>query len=86
LKTSNFQALHLHSTIPITDLHSVPASYTYGDRVDWGALYDTIVDVGYRRTFNLEVRTSPKLNREARSAYYRFAYAVAAGIIDKTIK
>ena len=82
---SKLKAVHLHTTIPVTDLHSIPATYSYGDRINWRAMCDTLENIGYGGTFNMEVRTSPKLNDKAKSAFYRFAYAVAEGLLDKTI-
>ena len=74
--------LHIHSTVPNIDLHSIPYCISYGETVDWKKFYSILKDSPYGGSFNLEVRPPDCFDREARLAYYRLAYEAARNIIE----
>ena len=79
---NNLTALHLHTTVPFVDLHAVPYMASYLEQIDWVEFYDILSKTKYKGTFNMEVRASSKMNDNAISAFYRFAYEVAKGIVN----
>ncbi|MBE6627071.1 MAG: sugar phosphate isomerase/epimerase [Ruminococcaceae bacterium] len=74
--------LHLHSTVPNIDLHSIPYCISYGETVDWKKFSRVLKDSSYSGSFNLEVRPPVEFGSAARSAYYKLAYEAARNIID----
>lgn len=77
------KAFHLHTTMPGMDLHAVPYSTSYYDRVKWDEFYALMCELGFDGTFNMEVRPTPKMGDAAMAAYFRYAYDTAYGIINK---
>lgn len=75
-------ALHLHTATANIDMHAVPYTTSYGEQIDWDALYQEIMTSPYSGTFNLELGPSSKVSDAAKKAYYLFAYETAKTIID----
>lgn len=71
------KAVHLHTTVPQIDLHSIPYCTSYGESIDWREFYDKLCEIGYGGTFNLEVRPPENISNAAVDAYYKLAYEVA---------
>lgn len=75
------RAVHLHTTVPQIDLHSIPYCTSYGESVDWNKFYAVLSDINYSGTFNLEVRPPENMSDGVISAYYKLAYEIAKGIV-----
>ena len=75
--------LHIHSTVPNIDLHSIPYCISCGETVDWEKFYSVLRDSSYNGSFNLEVRPPFEFDRDARLAYFKLAFEVAMGIVQK---
>lgn len=75
-------ALHLHTTIENMDLHAIPLSLPYGEKINWNEFYELIKNSSYKGTFNLELRPSSRLNDKATKAYYILAYESIQSIIE----
>lgn len=80
---SRLAAVHLHTTVPGIDLHSIPYCTSYGECVDWNELYAELCSAGFCGTFNLEVRPPVEIGHKGTQAYYNLAYEIARGIIDE---
>ena len=76
-------ALHLHTTTENIDMHAIPYTIPYGEKIEWVALYREIKASEYRGTFNLELKPSSKLSDEAKKAYYLLAYETARTIMGR---
>lgn len=74
-------ALHLHTTLPGTDIHTVPYLTNQGERIDWAAFYRALRKTGYTGAFNMELKVPPALSYEAACLFYRLAYTVARDIM-----
>ena len=77
---SAIKAVHLHSNVPGKDLH-LPPMMTKG--IDWGGIYEALVNVGYSGTFNMEILTPTDFNFKAVVSYYELLYNIADGIVKK---
>jgi sugar phosphate isomerase/epimerase len=75
-------AVHLHTTVRTTDLHSIPYCIGYEEKIDWKEVAAELRAIGYQGTFNMEVRPSVKLTDKATESYYQLAYDVAKGILE----
>ena len=75
-------ALHLHTTIERIDMHAIPFTLPYSERIDWFELYKVISGSEYPGTFNLELRPTAKLNDAAKKAYYLLAYETVRTIMN----
>lgn len=75
-------ALHLHTTTENIDMHAIPFTLPYGEKIDWYELYKEISDSEYPGTFNLELRPSSELNDTAKKAYYLLAYETVKTIMN----
>ena len=74
-------AIHAHSTVKGLDLHAIPL--TISSPIDWRRFADIITASRFSGCFNLEVKPNPALSREATEIYYKLAYEVADGLINK---
>lgn len=75
-------ALHLHSTLPGQDLHTIPYFTNQGERIDWETFYRVLRQTPYTGPFNLELKLPPKLSPEAARLFYQTAYTVARDIMN----
>lgn len=75
-------ALHLHTTTENYDLHAIPFTLPYGEKIDWYELYKVISESEYQGTLNFELRPSSKLNDAAKKAYYLLAYETVKTIMN----
>lgn len=76
-------ALHLHTTVENIDLHAIPYTMSYGEKIDWVELYKEIINSEYSGTFNFELIPPLKISDEAKKAYYLFAYKTAKTIMGE---
>ena len=53
------------------------------ETVDWKKFYGVLKDTLYCGPFNLEVRPPVEFDRDARLAYFKLAFEVAMGIVQK---
>lgn len=74
-------ALHLHTTTENIDMHAIPLTLPYGEKIRWNEFYKLIEASSYKGTFNLELRPSSRLNDKAKKAYYMLAYETVQTII-----
>lgn len=74
-------ALHLHSTLPGADLHTIPYFTNQSEQIDWEHFYLLLRQTSYTGPFNLELKAPPKLSPEATRLFYQTAYTVARDII-----
>ena len=77
-------ALHLHTTIPTTDMHAIPYFVGYEERIDWNEFYRILEKSPYQGSFNMEVRAPSKVGHRANVAFYQLAHAVAEEITKPT--
>ena len=80
----HLSALHVHSTTVKKDLHAIPYSLGTTDPIDWNAFAKCLREIGYKGSFNLEIKLrlgadNPCTDTIA-AAYYRFARDVARAI------
>ena len=75
-------ALHLHTTTENYDLHAIPFTLPYGEKIDWYELIKEIADSEYQGTLNFELRPNSKLNDAAKKAYYLLAYETVKTIMN----
>ncbi len=75
-------ALHLHTTVEHKDLHAIPYTLPDCERIDWGDLYNEMINSEYSGTFNLELRPSENLTDSEKRAYYQLAYKTAKKIMQ----
>lgn len=78
-------ALHVHTTIPGRDLHAIPYCVNYYEQIDWDAFWSTLCSTDYKGTFNLEVKPLHKMCKDGVQTYYRLAYEVVQGIMNKNL-
>ena len=76
-------ALHLHTTVENVDLHAIPYTTSYCEKIDWVELYQEINSSEYAGTLNFELRPPIQLSDEAKKAYYLFAYKTAKTIMGE---
>lgn len=74
-------AIHAHSTAMGYDLHAIPL--TISSPIDWHRFADLITSSGFGGFFNLEIKPSPLLSREATELYYKLAYGIASDLINR---
>lgn len=75
-------ALHLHTTLPGIDLHTIPYFTNQGELIDWADFYRILRQTPYTGPFNLELKVPPKLSPEAARLFYQTAYTVARDIMN----
>lgn len=75
----NLKGLHVHATIEGVDLHLPP--YFIAGGVDWKEFYKNLVEVGYKGTFNMEIKAPRDFSIPAKISYYEMVYKIADGII-----
>ena len=75
-------ALHLHTTTENYDLHAIPFTPPYGEKIDRFELYKVISNSSYSGTLNFELRPSMKLSEEAKKAYYLLAMETVKTIMN----
>lgn len=81
--SEHLKAVHIHTTIPGEDLHRIPNFMGWREPLDWNEFYDVLSASGYKGTFNLELGGPKNLTHEAMVTYYKLAYQVADGIVNK---
>lgn len=74
-------AIHAHSTTLGMDLHAIPL--TIRSSIDWQRFAELITASRFSGCFNLEVKPHPALPSGAIEAYYKLAYEVADGLVNK---
>ena len=77
------KALHVHSNVPERDLHLPP--YFTG-KVEWQRFCDTLVEIGYQGSFNMEISAPTRMNKATATLYYRMVYGIADGLLKGEIK
>ena len=75
-------ALHLHTTTENYDLHAIPFTLPYGEKIDWFELYNEIAESEYPGTLNFELRPVSKLSEAAKKAYYLLAMETVKTIMN----
>lgn len=75
-------AMHLHTTTENYDLHAMPFTLPYGEKIDWFELYKEISESEYPGTLNFELRPSLELSEAAKKAYYLLAIETAKTIMN----
>ena len=74
-------AIHAHSAVKGFDLHAIPL--TISAPIDWRHFAELITASSFSGCFNLEVKPNPALPGEAIESYYKLAYNVADGLVNK---
>lgn len=74
-------ALHVHTTVPGFDMHTIPGILNGGEQHQWDEFCRTLYTSGYAGTFNLEIGTKYK-SSAAKEAFYRLAFAVAHEMLE----
>lgn len=77
-------ALHLHTTLPGFDVHTIPFFANGYERTDWFAFARELKKTPYRGHFNMELKANPSLSRRATELFYRTAYVVAEDILRQS--
>ena len=78
---ANLTALHIHTTVLPDDMHLIPNTVHWEEKIDWDEFSQELLRTQYGGTFNLEVKLPKKLKGNAVTAFYQLAYAVAKEII-----
>ncbi len=73
------RAVHLHSNIPENDLHLPPC---FINNVDWRKVCHTLIEVGYRGAFNMEISAPEQMSAKIALTYYTMVYSIADGLIQ----
>ena len=81
--SQHLAAVHIHTTIPGEDLHRIPNFMGWREPLDWNEFYDVLSASEYKGPFNLEIGGPKNLTHEAMVTYYKLAYQVADGIVNK---
>lgn len=68
------KALHVHSNIKGYDLHLPPC---FTKALDFKAFADTLTEIGYEGTFNMEIAPPAQMSAKATIAYYTMVYEMA---------
>ena len=74
--------LHLHTTIPSGDFHSIPFMLEGRDRIKWARIGQILAASDYAGTFNMEIRPPAGLSDTAAALYYRLAHQIAEDILQ----
>lgn len=74
-------ALHLHTTLPGIDLHTIPYFTNQGEQIDWPGFAEALKKTPYRGPFNMELKVPPQLSDQAAVLFYQIAYTVAQDIL-----
>ena len=77
------KALHVHSNVPERDLHLPP--YFTG-KVEWQRFCDTLTEIGYQGSFNMEISAPKLMNKATATLYYRMVYGIADGLLKGETK
>lgn len=78
-------ALHLHSTLPGIDMHTIPYFTNQGERIDWPGFVEALRKTSYRGPFNMELKAPPQLSQQAAVLFYQTAYTVAQDILREKL-
>lgn len=78
---SKLTALHIHTTVLPDDMHLIPNTVHWEEKIDWEEFSRELMKTDYRGTFNMEVKLPNKLKGEPANAFYKLAYAVAKDIV-----
>ncbi|MBQ8202761.1 MAG: sugar phosphate isomerase/epimerase [Clostridia bacterium] len=81
--SGHITALHLHTTLTVADMHSIPYSIKYHETIRWKEFYDILVEGGYKGTFNLEIKPPLEYSVPTRNAFFKMAYEASKDIIEK---
>ena len=79
---NRIKALHIHTTIPIADMHSIPYSIKYHESINWKEFIRILKESEYKGTFNLEIKPPLEYSIPSRNAFYKMAYEVSKDIIE----
>jgi len=81
LVSHRLTAVHLHSTLPGHDLHTIPYFTNQAELIDWETFYQVLRQTPYSGPFNLELKLPPTLSLAAVRLFYQTAYTVARDIM-----
>jgi sugar phosphate isomerase/epimerase len=73
------KALHVHSNLKGYDLHLPPC---FTKALDFKTFADTLTEIGYEGTFNMEIAPPAQLNAKATAAYYTMVYETARSLFE----
>ncbi len=82
---NNLFALHIHTTLPTADMHSIPYSIKYHERINWKEFIKVLRLGNYEGTFNLEIKPPLEYSIPSRNAFYKMAFEVSRDIIENRL-